>query len=79
MPKFFFDVHDGHQHHVDMTGTDLVDQHAARAEATRAIAEMAGDYIPGDGPQRDMAIHIRDASGSPLLEITLNFKIRSAM
>ena len=78
MPKFFFDVHDGNHHHVDMIGTDLSDQDAARAEGTRAIAEMAGDYIPDDGPQRNMAIHIRDALGKPLLESTLNFKIRMA-
>ena len=79
MPKYFFDVHNGHEHHIDMAGTELPDQHAARDEATRAIAEIAADSIPGDGPQRDIAIHIRDRFGEPLLELTLKFKIRPAV
>ena len=79
MPKFFFDVHDGYHHHIDMSGTDLIDQHAARDEATRAITEMAADYLPGDGLQRNIVIHIRDQNGLPLSDVTLDFKIRSAL
>lgn len=39
---------------------------------------MAADFMPGDGPQRDMLVHVRDHDGTPLLELSLKFKVRPA-
>ena len=76
MPKFYFDVFDGEQTLSDEEGTELADHHAARDEATKALTEMAGDYIPGDGLHREMAIYVRDETGSKIMDVSLNFEVK---
>jgi hypothetical protein len=47
MPRYYFDLVDDGQLHVDTEGTDLDDTEAARIEATHALAEFARDALPG--------------------------------
>ena len=77
MPRFYFDMHDGQSEHIDHTGTILRNQDEAKDQATRALTEMAADYVPGDGPQRNLEIRVRGENSEPLLELTLKFQVRS--
>lgn len=77
MRRYFFDIHDGNEPHIGAIGTICQDDHAARNTETRTLIEMAADFIPGDGPQRDMLINVRDHDGEPLLELSLKFRRRS--
>ena len=76
MPKFYFDVFDGEQTLADQEHTVLADHDAAREEATKALTEMANDYIPGDGLHRDMVIYVRDETGSKIMDVSLNFNVK---
>lgn len=40
MPRFYFDFHDGWQHHDDEEGCELPDLEAARAIAEQSVREL---------------------------------------
>lgn len=41
MPRYFFNLHDGHKIIPDPDGTELKDYHAARAHAFRVMRELS--------------------------------------
>jgi hypothetical protein len=75
MPLYFFDSDDGATKFRDETGTELPDDQAARDEASAALAEMAKEFIPGDGPQGNITMWVRNADGTALLQLALSFAI----
>lgn len=55
MPRLFFDIDDGDSISRDDDGTELADDQTARNEASRAMGELAKEYIPGGAPQKKTA------------------------
>lgn len=76
MPLYFFDTDDGTERFRDDVGTVCADDQAARNEASHALAELAREFIPGNGPQKNMTMWVRNADGSPLLELSISFAIK---
>ena len=66
MPKFYFDTDDGAEKFRDEIGLDLADPQLARDEASRALAKMAREYIPGPTGQKNVTMWVRDESGEPV-------------
>jgi hypothetical protein len=52
---------------------ELPDLRAARAEAARALIGAAKDFIPMDGPGKDLNIIVRDEENTILLQAQLRF------
>lgn len=75
MPRYFFDIHDGDGPQVDKAGVVLVDDDAARDEATVTIAELGKELLPQDGSRRVLTIRVRREDGTPLLNVRLDFSI----
>jgi hypothetical protein len=74
MPLFFFDIMDGDAATTDQNGIDLPDAERAREEATRTLTEIAGQELPGDGPNRIFKIVVSDSAREVLFEVELNFR-----
>ncbi len=72
MPHYFFDSRDGDDLIRDDVGIDLPDLEAARFEATRALAEIASDVIPGSAG-RSFSIEVRDQQGHVLARTAIVF------
>lgn len=73
MPRYFFDVDDGSELHIDNEGTELANLTVARGEATETLTELAREHIPGDGFHRVLRIIVRDTERRRL-EVTLSFE-----
>lgn len=78
MPRYYFDVSDGDQLTLDQSGTDLANEVVARDEATRTLSEIAAEEIPGNGPERDFRIVVRDDHRAMLFELRLTFHASSS-
>ena len=77
MPHYYFDTQDGDEDFRDELGLDLEDDQAARDEAARGLAEMAKDYLPGSGLQRNMTIWVRDDRGETVLQVSCAFAVKA--
>ncbi len=77
MPRYFFDAHDGVTFIQDDTGVDCDSIEAARHEATRGLADLARDVIPG-ATRKELVIEVRGEAGHRLLEAWLSFEVRPA-
>lgn len=78
MPLFYFDFDDGQGRGPvrDAVGTELADMDAARLEASRTMAELAADALPGRH-ETLLAIVVRDALGVNRLRVSLNFRVEN--
>ena len=76
MPRYFFDTDDGTEQLRDEVGLELAGDQAARDEATRGLAEMAKDYLPGGPPQRSLAVWVRCETGDAVLQVSCNFAVQ---
>ena len=74
MPRFFFDIRDGHST-VDDVGSEFPNVHAARNAAIKALPEIARDQI-GSGCSREVSILMRDEAGRNLFAASLNLTSR---
>lgn len=75
MPRYFFDIFDGDVLSPDDTGMDCESDLHARDQAIDALPDMAREELP-DGAQRTMWVKIRDGTGSPIFEASLELKSR---
>ena len=75
MPRYYFDVRDGDRFVPDEVGLVFPDIATARDQATRALAEMARDLLPGT-VRREVAIEVKDESRALLLCAGLSFELR---
>ena len=73
MPHFYFDTRDNGSFIEDDIGLIFPSIETARDEATRALAEMARDVLPGS-LRRELAIEVRDETKEPLLRTSLVFE-----
>ena len=77
MPRFYFDVDDGDKLYRDEIGSELASVQAARDEASRAVAELARDYLPSADPQKNITMWVRNEDGSALLSLSLSFAVQA--
>ena len=75
--RYFFDIQDGKHVAKDDIGVDCLGDNAARVEATRALTEMASDYLPSDGLSRHLAIHVR-SNVAPLFSVDLQYSVMTS-
>jgi hypothetical protein len=71
VPRYFFDTYDGDLFLPDDQGIELEDLAAVKAEASRGLADMAGDELP-DGDQRSFVVRVRDEAGEVVLQAALS-------
>jgi hypothetical protein len=74
MPRFYFDVRDGNDLRPDDDGLEFPTVHAARVEASRALAEMIKEEMP-NGSRKRMAIEVRSEDRQPLLKVQMTFEV----
>lgn len=74
MPRYYFDIIDGHESGEDAEGLELPDLEAARDKALATLGEIARDELP-DGDNREFAITIRDEGGKARLAATLSLRV----
>lgn len=77
MPRYFFDTDDGQTQFRDEVGLVFSDDQVARDEASRALAEIALEYVPRPVPQRNITMWVRSEDGQPLLQLAMTFAIKA--
>ena len=65
MPRFFFNIRDGHEVDEDDEGVELPDVEAARAEALATVEELRDEL----GDAGNIELEIVDESGRRLLTV----------
>jgi hypothetical protein len=70
MPLFFFDTRDNSNFIRDEIGLDLDGLDAVRDEATRGLADLARDALPG-AIRRELAVEVRDYADQAVLRAAL--------
>ena len=78
MPRYYFDEYDGYTVTQDDEGLELDGIEAARAEARKALPDIARDVLPEDGDRRTMVVKVRDEAGTVLITATLSMLIETA-
>ena len=68
MPRYFFNVHDGHDI-PDQTGTVLPDLDAARREALRYTCELLGSLNAAFWEGHDWTLECSDEAGAILFRL----------
>jgi hypothetical protein len=74
VPHYYFDTRDGLELITDDVGLDFDDLHAARDEATRGLADLAKEALPGS-ERRELSIEVRDHMRRLLLRAALWFEV----
>ena len=75
MSRYFFDTDDGEQADQDKIGISFSNADLARAEALRALTDMARDVMP-DGNERRFSVHVRDREGNGIFEAKLTLRAK---
>jgi hypothetical protein len=63
MPRYFFDTRDNGTFIEDDVGLEMSSLEEVKIEATRCLAEMARDVLPGS-VRRDLAVEVRHGATS---------------
>ena len=74
MPRYFFDTYDGSRFVPDPEGIDLDSLDMAKAEAQRALPDLARDAIPSND-QNTFIVSVRDQAGQVVLRAALTLII----
>jgi hypothetical protein len=77
MPRYFFDTRDGVHFVRDEYGLELNGVREARNEATRGIADLAKDALPG-AVRRELAVEVRGDDDRDVLRASLWFEVAVA-
>jgi hypothetical protein len=75
VPKYFFDTRDGPDLIRDEIGLELDGIEEARDEATRGMADLARDALPG-AIRRELSVQVRDHIDRDLLRASLWFEVQ---
>lgn len=73
MARYYFDYHDNDEVDPDEVGTEYASMEEVKAEASRALAELARDVLPGS-VVRALSIEVRNDLG-PALRVSLRFEV----
>ncbi len=74
MPRYFFDTYDGSRFDPDAEGIELESLDMAKAEAQRALPDLARDAIPSND-QNTFIVSVRDEAGQVVLRAALTLII----
>ena len=74
VPHYYFDTRDGLELITDDVGLDFDNLHAARDEATRGLADLAKETLPGS-ERRELSIEVRDHMRRLLVRAALWFEV----
>jgi hypothetical protein len=74
VPRYFFDTRDNSHFVRDEDGLELNGLDAARTEATRGLADLAKDVLPG-AARGELAVEVRDDTDRALLRAALWFEV----
>jgi hypothetical protein len=69
MPRFYFDIREGDQFISDVEGEDCSDIEAARAEAIKALLDIAREHLSQDSAT--ISIEVRDEDGRRITSAAL--------
>jgi hypothetical protein len=72
MPRYFFDTRMDDTFIADHDGVEFGDLEAVKVEASKSLAELARDIIPGS-MRRVLIVEVRDELG-PVLKATMIFE-----
>lgn len=73
MPRYYFDTRDNDTFLPDDIGVELATLDEVKHEASRSMADLAKDVLPGS-VVRTLTIEVRDDYG-PVLRVVLRFEI----
>ena len=73
--RFFFDTLNGETTILDSDGRELDSIEAARAEAVKALRDMARDSLP-DSDQGTVVVRVRDETGETVLMAALTLSVQ---
>ncbi len=71
--RYFFDTRDDGDFLADDAGVELVDMDEVKAVATKILAELAVEMIPGSS-ERFIGVDVRDETKRAVLTTELTFK-----
>jgi hypothetical protein len=74
MPRYFFDTRDGVHFVRDEFGLELRGIPEARDEATRGMADLAKEALPG-AVRRELSVEVRDDDNRDVLKASLWFEV----
>jgi hypothetical protein len=79
MRRYFFDMRDDDGLSLDEEGLECRDLRAVRAEAARALADMARDavHMTTAPSVHSMSIEVRDDNG-PVMQVMFKFEVTAA-
>jgi hypothetical protein len=77
MPRFYFDTYDGDRFVPDEEGCDLAGIEEAKAEAVKALPDMARDGLPHGEDYREFAVDVLDEGGDTVLRARLTLVVES--
>ena len=73
MPRYFFDTRNDDETIVDDLGVELPDVLEAAQTATRSLAELALEVLPGSS-ERCLGVDVRNEHHEPVLSTELTFR-----
>lgn len=73
MPRYYFDTRDNETFDPDDVGVEFAKLDEVKLEASRSMADIAKDVLPGS-EVRILSIEVRDDQG-PVLRVVLRFEI----
>ncbi len=73
--RYYFDTHDGDRFIPDEEGVLLDGIEQARAEALKALPDMARDALPNAGSS-EFVVEVRDDAGRKLLRVSLSLVVQ---
>jgi hypothetical protein len=74
MPLYFFDTRDGADFVRDEIGLELEGIEQARDEATRGMADLVKDALPG-AVRRELSIQVRNEADRDVLRASVWFEV----
>jgi hypothetical protein len=77
VPRYFFDTYDGNQFVPDNEGIELQNLDTAKAEAQKALPDLARDALPGDD-QKTFIVSVRNEAGQVVLRAALSLIVETA-
>lgn len=72
MPRYYFDVHDGHTMR-DNEGTEYAGPPEAAQHAKRLLPEIAVHEVPADGEHQALTVLVTDDEGHPVYSAALSY------
>lgn len=73
MPRYYFDIHNGHGPSRDEHGVELSSDHNIVREMSRIVLDIARDELPGQ-ERGEISIFVRDDTGQEVCATHVSFR-----